>query len=130
MAERAEPAGLKYAPTHEWAESTPEGVVVGITRFAVDQLTDITYLELPKVGKAFAAGAEFGVIESVKSTSPLYAPIAGTVVAVNDAAAKDNSLINTDPYGAGWLLKLQLAPDAKFDHLLTKAQYDAQVAGH
>src|SRR4051794_20751583 len=125
-------SALRYAKTHEWAKLDGDTATVGITRFAVDQLTDVTYLELPKVGKAFKAGDEFGVIESVKSTSPLYAPAAGEVVAVNAAVVKDTAVINADPYDAGWLVKLKLAPGATLDHLLTKDQYDAQLAaeGH
>jgi glycine cleavage system H protein len=125
-------SSLRYARTHEWAKIDGDVATVGITRFAVDQLTDVTYLELPKVGKRFKAGDEFGVIESVKSTSPLYAPVAGEVVEVNAAAATDTSVINTDPYDLGWLIKLKLAPAAETDHLLTKDQYDARLAaeGH
>lgn len=122
---------LRYAPTHEWVAVAGDTATVGITRFAVDQLTDVTYLELPKVGRPLKAGDEFGVIESVKSTSPLYAPVAGEVVAVNDAAAKDTAVINEDPYEKGWLIKLRLAPGTSLDHLLTKDRYDAQIAeGH
>ena len=125
-------SALRYAKTHEWAKLDGDVATVGITRFAVDQLTDVTYLELPKVGKVVKAGDEFGVIESVKSTSPLYAPVAGEVVAANTAAVTDTAVINADPYGAGWLVKIKLAPGATLDHLLTKAQYDAQLAaeGH
>jgi glycine cleavage system H protein len=119
---------LRYAKTHEWVSLAGDTATVGITRFAVDQLTDVTYLELPKVGKVLAAGDEFGVIESVKSTSPLYAPVAGEVVEVNTAAAADTGLINADPYEKGWLLKLKVAPNASLDHLLGKAEYDAQIA--
>jgi glycine cleavage system H protein len=123
---------LRYATSHEWAKLDGDVATIGITRFAVDQLTDVTYLELPKVGKVLKAGDEFGVIESVKSTSPLYAPVAGEVVEVNTAAAGDTGIINTDPYDLGWLIKLRVVPGAEFDHLLTKAQYDAQLAaeGH
>ena len=124
-------SALRYAKTHEWVAVAGDTATVGITRFAVDQLTDVTYLELPKVGKAFKVGDEFGVIESVKSTSPLYAPVAGEVAAVNAAAAKDTAVINEDPYEKGWLIKLKLAPGTTLDHLLTKDQYDAQIAeGH
>jgi glycine cleavage system H protein len=123
---------LRYAKTHEWVKLDGDVATVGITRFAVDQLTDVTYLELPKVGKTFQAGDEFGVIESVKSTSPLYAPVAGEVIEVNAAAVNDTAVINADPYDAGWFIKLRLAPNAALDHLLTKEQYDAQLAaeGH
>lgn len=122
---------LKYAKSHEWVAVDGDTATVGITRFAVDQLTDVTYLELPKVGKRYAAGDEFGVVESVKSTSPLYMPVAGEVLAVNAAAVSDTGLLNADPYEKGWLLKLRLAPGAGTDHLMGKAEYDAQIAdGH
>lgn len=124
-------SALRYATTHEWAALDGGVATVGITRFAVDQLTDVTYLELPKVGQALRVGDEFGVIESVKSTSPLYAPVAGEVVEVNAAAVADTAVINADPYGAGWLVKLRVADGAGLDQLLTKDQYDAQIAaGH
>ncbi|MGL6095007.1 MAG: glycine cleavage system protein GcvH [Fimbriiglobus sp.] len=119
---------LRYAPSHEWVLVENGVATVGITKFAVDQLTDVTYLELPKVGKTVAAGDEIGVIESVKSTSPIYSPISGTVTAVNDAVAADTAIINANPYEAGWLAKFTLAPGATTDHLLTKQQYDTQVA--
>lgn len=125
-------SALRYAKSHEWAGLDGDTVTVGITRFAVDQLTDVTYLELPKVGKVVKAGDEFGVIESVKSTSSLYAPVAGEVVAVNTKAAADPAVVSADPYEAGWLIKLRVGPGATLDHLLTKDQYDAQLAaeGH
>ena len=121
---------LRFAPSHEWAKQDGDTVTVGVTAFAVEQLTDVTYLELPKVGKVCKAGDEFGVIESVKSTSSLYAPVAGEVIAVNDAATKDTNIVNADPFGAGWLVKFKLAAGANLTHLLTKDQYDAQVSGH
>lgn len=119
---------LRYAKSHEWVSLEGEQATVGITRFAVDQLTDVTYLELPKIGKKIKAGDEFGVIESVKSTSPLYAPIAGEVVAVNDATVKDTAIINGDPYEKGWLIKLKVESSVSTAHLLSKEQYDAQIA--
>ena len=119
---------LRYASTHEWAAVADGVATVGISRFAVDQLTDVTYLELPKVGKAVAVGEEIGVIESVKSTSPIYSPVAGEVAEVNTAAVSDTGLINDDPYEKGWLMKVKLAPAAATDHLLSAADYDTQIA--
>jgi len=123
---------FRFAPSHEWALADGDTVTVGVSAFASEQLGDVTYLELPKVGKALAAGAECGVIESVKSTSSLYAPVAGEVVAVNDAAIADTELIKNDPFGSGWLMKVKLAPGATLDHLLTHDKYEAQIAseGH
>lgn len=129
---------LRYSKTHEWARQDGDVVTVGITQFAVEQLTEPTFLDLPKVGKALKAGEEAGVIESVKSTSGVNAPVAGEVVEVNtklqdDPAAKrkaDLSLVNTDPFGEGWMFKLKVAPGTTLDGLLSKAEYDAQIAGH
>ena len=125
---------LRYAKTHEWAHRDPHGdtATVGITAFAAEQLGDVTYLELPKVGKAFSAGDEVGVVESVKSTSPLYAPVSGEVIAVNDTLPDHLERLQADPYEVGWMYKVRLAPGATLDHLLTKTQYDAQIAseGH
>jgi glycine cleavage system H protein len=134
------PSELRYAPTHEWAKLEGDVVTVGITKFAVEQLTEPTFLELPKVGKELAAAKPLGIIESVKSTSDIYAPVAGTVVArneslIDDPATKrrgDLAPVNDDPFGKGWLVKIKLAPGAKLDHLLTAKQYDEQLAseGH
>ena len=126
------PPDLRYAKTHEWAKRDGDVVTVGITAFAVEQLTEPTYLELPKVGKEFSAGDEFGIIESVKSTSPIYAPVSGTVVERNEGLTTDLSPVNDDPFGRGWLVKMRIAPGATLDHLLTAAGYDEQLAteGH
>lgn len=126
------PTDRRYAKSHEWAMPDGDVVTIGISAFAVEQLTEPTYLELPKVGKAFAAGDEFGIIESVKSTSPIYSPVAGTVVERNEGLTANLSPVNEDPFGSGWLVKIKLAPGATLDHLLTAAQYDEQLAseGH
>lgn len=134
------PSNLRYASTHEWARQEGDIVTIGVTAFAIEQLTEPTYLELPAVGAALAAGDKFGIIESYKSTSDLYSPVGGTVVErneplVDDPATKrkgDPKPVNDDPFGAGWMIKLRLAPGASLDHLLTAAQYDAQLAseGH
>jgi glycine cleavage system H protein len=134
------PSELRYAKSHEWAKLDGDVVTVGITAFAVEQLTEPTFLELPKVGKTVAAGDEIAVIESVKSTSPIYAPVAGTIlerneVLLDDKATKrkaDLTPVNDDPFGKGWMVKIKLAPGAKLDHLMTAKQYDEQLAseGH
>jgi glycine cleavage system H protein len=129
---------LRFATTHEWAKLDGDTVTVGITKFAVEQLTEPTFLDLPKVGKTVAVGQEAGVIESVKSTSGINSPVAGAVVEINVALVDDPAtkrrgnlaLVNEDPYGAGWMFKVQLAPGATLDHLLSKEQYDKQIAGH
>jgi glycine cleavage system H protein len=132
------PAELRYAPTHEWARLEGDVVTVGVTAFAIEQLTEPTYLELPTVGTALKAGDKFGVIESYKSTSDLYAPVSGTVVErnaplVDDGGQKgDPKPVNDDPFGTGWMIKIKLAAGATLDHLLTADGYNAQLAseGH
>jgi glycine cleavage system H protein len=134
------PPDLRYATTHEWARLEGDVVTVGITKFAVEQLTEPTFLELPEAGKELKAGRPLGIIESVKSTSDIYSPVDGTVVERNEALLEDRStkrkadltLVNDDPFGRGWLLKLRLAPGATLDHLLSARQYDQQLSseGH
>ncbi len=124
------PTALRYAPSHEWVKLDGDVATVGVTKFAVEQLTEPTFLELKKVGLTVKPGDEIGIIESVKSTSSIYSPVAGQVTEVNSAAVNDLAKVNDDPFGSGWLLKVKLAPGATLDHLLTAAQYDAQIAGH
>ena len=123
---------LRYAKSHEWARPDGDVVTVGITQYAVDQLTDVIHLELPKAGTAVTAEKPFGEIESVKAVFDLYAPVTGDVVEVNSALAADPGRINADCYGSGWMLKIKPAPGATLDHLMTKDQYEAQLAaeGH
>jgi glycine cleavage system H protein len=124
-------SNLKYLPSHEWASIAGDVCTVGITQYAVDQLTDVTHLQLPKVGTATTAGKAFGEIESVKAVFDLNAPMTGTVLEKNAAVEKDPSLINQDPYGKGWMIKIKLAAGAKTDHLLDLQQYEKQIAeGH
>src|SRR5689334_25419725 len=113
---------LKYLPTHEWADIRGDVCTVGITQYAVDQLTDVTHLQLPKAGAKVTAGKPFGEIESVKAVFDLNAPVTGEVIEVNSKLASDPSPINADCYGAGWMLKVKLAPGATLDHLLTKSR--------
>ena len=124
------PTALRYATSHEWVKVEGDVATVGVTKFAVEQLTEPTFLELAKLGKSVKASEEIGVIESVKSTSSIYAPIPGEVIEVNKAALDNLALVNDDPFGAGWLLKLKVNPDVSLDHLLDATQYDAQIAGH
>jgi len=126
-----DPKDLRYAPTHEWAVQRNDVVIVGITRFAVEQLTDIVYVDLPQVGDHTFAGESFGEIESVKAVSDLYAPIHGEIVAVNKKVLDDPKLLMDDPYGEGWLVKIKPEPGQSLDHLLTWEQYEKQIAeGH
>jgi len=118
------PADLKYAKSHEWLKPAGDGTAtVGITDYAQNSLGDITYVQLPKPGATFAAGAVFGVVESVKAASDLYAPVSGTVVAVNDALASAPEAVNQAPYEAGWLLKLKLANPVELQDLLSPEDY-------
>jgi len=126
-----DPSKLRYLPTHEWADIQGDVCTVGITQYAVEQLTDVTHLQLPAVGKAVTAAQPFGEIESVKAVFDLNAPVSGTVAEKNTAVEKDPSLINQDPYGKGWMIKIKLAPGAKTEHLLDLQQYEKQIAeGH
>jgi glycine cleavage system H protein len=120
------PADLRYAKSHEWVRPEADGTVtVGITDYAQNSLGDITYVQAPKVGAVLAAGAVFGVVESVKAASDLYAPVAGTVVAVNPALDGAPETVNREPYGAGWMMRLRPADPAAPGALLDAAAYAA-----
>ena len=119
---------LRYAPTHEWARLEGGTCTVGITKFAVEQLTDIVYLALPDVGKEVTAGESFGEIESVKAVSDLYAPVSGVVSAVNTKLLNDPATITADPYEKGWLIQIKAAPGTKLDGMMTLEQYEKQIA--
>ena len=118
------PANLRYAKSHEWLKLESDGTAtIGITDYAQGSLGDITYVQLPKLGATFAAGAVFGVVESVKAASDLYAPVAGTVVAVNAALDSAPETLNSTPYESGWMMKLRLADPASVAALLDAAAY-------
>ena len=104
------PAELQYTKTHEWIKIEGDEATIGITDYAQDSLGDVVYVELPEVGVSFEAGAPFGAVESVKAASDLNMPVAGEVVAVNDALVSSPEILNSDPYGAGWMIKIQVAP--------------------
>ena len=120
----AVPTDRRYSQTHEWCKKEGDQAVAGITQFAADQLTDITFVELPAVGTAVKAGEPFGEIESVKSAGDLYAPISGEVTAVNASLADDPGLINRDPFGAGWMIRIKPANPDQYDNLLDSAAYE------
>jgi glycine cleavage system H protein len=118
------PEDLRYTAEHEWVAPAAEGPVrVGITDFAQDALGDIVYVQLPEQGSTVQAGEAFGEVESTKSVSELYAPVSGTVVARNDRLTDEPEVINTDPYGAGWLVEIEPADRAAVDGLLDAAGY-------
>ncbi len=120
------PADLRYSKSHEWARLESDGTVtVGITDYAQNSLGDITYVQVPKVGANLKAGETFGVVESVKAASDLYAPIAGTVTAVNPALESAPETVNKDPYKGGWMLKLKPADPAAIKGLLDATAYAA-----
>jgi glycine cleavage system H protein len=127
-----DPKTLRYSESHEWAALDGDLCTVGITQFAVEQLTDVTHVELPKPGRGVTAREPFGEIESVKSVNDLYAPVDGTVVEANAAAEQDPGLITRDPYGAGWLVKIRVKPGATLGHLMALDAYEKQIAseGH
>jgi len=117
------PDGLRYTDDHEWLRVEGDAGVVGITGYAADQLGDIVFVELPAVGAHFERGKTFGVVESVKAVSDLFAPVAGAVMEVNPALADQPELVNTEPYGAGWLVRLRLSDPAQADALKDAAAY-------
>ena len=126
------PKDLLYAETHEWAavESTGAGelATVGITDFAVEQLTDLVFMDLPPVGKKVEAGKEFGEVESVKAVSPLYSPVTGEIVEVNSSLPQSLETLNSDPFGAGWMIKVKLTDEAGLKSLLSHDAYKKQIA--
>jgi len=119
-----DPANLKFQKTHEWASLDGDVVTVGISDFAVKQLTDLVYIELPEVGRELTAGESFGEVESVKAVSDLYSPVSGTVVEVNSALEDDQEPLSNDAYGAGWIIKLQVDDRGQLDGLLDKVAYE------
>ena len=123
------PDDLRYTEDHEWARETADGVVrVGITDYAQRQLGDVVLVELPAVGDTVAAGDACGTVESTKSVSEIYPPVAGEVVAVNEALVDEPELVNQEPYGGGWMIRVRLADAAQVDALLDPDAYDALIA--
>ncbi len=122
------PADRRYSSSHEWHKQEGDVVTIGITRHAVDELTDITYVDLPASGKKLEAGKRFGEIESVKATAELYAAVTGEVLEANAALKNDPSLVNTDPYGKGWMIKVK-APGANLAALMPAEEYSAKHDG-
>ena len=123
------PADLRYLQTHEWHRLTGDVVTIGITQIAADELTDITYVSLPKVGTKVSANGRFGEIESVKATSDLYSGVGGTVTEINPELANNPGLVNTDPYNKGWMLKIRLDNRGDYDKLLSPDDY-LKKTGH
>jgi glycine cleavage system H protein len=122
------PTDLRYTNDHEWVRVDGDEATIGITEYAADQLGDIVFVELPDVGRSVAQAAAFGVVESVKAVSDLFAPVGGEVVAANDDLGGNPELVNSDPYGAGWMIRVTLADAAQLDGLLDADAYDALIA--
>jgi len=122
------PANLKYTKDHEWARLEGELATVGITDFAQHSLGDVVYVDAGAPGKAVAQHKPFGVVESVKAASDLFSPLSGTVSQLNTALADKPELVNTDPYGEGWIIKVKVSNPSELNNLLSAADYDAFVA--
>ena len=124
------PEDLRYTAEHEWVRTVEDGRVrIGITDYAQDALGDVVFVSLPETGATVSAGEAFGEVESTKSVSELFAPVDGEVVAVNDAVADSPELINSDPYGEGWLIEIRLDDPAGLEALLEAEAYDALTKG-
>ena len=121
------PEGQYYTKEHEWIRVEGNEVVIGITDHAQDALTDIVYIELPDAGKMCEEMGEFAIVESVKSASPIFAPLAGEITAVNDALDDAPELMNQDPYGEGWIIRMKLDDPSAVSTLMTAADYRAEL---
>ena len=122
------PAGLKYSKEHEWVATEDSVATIGITDFAQEQLGEIVYVELPAVGEKVSKDDPFGVVESVKAVSDIFAPISGTVVEVNEDLPDSPETVNEDPYGDGWLIKIKVSDSAELDVLMDYDVYEEMVA--
>jgi glycine cleavage system H protein len=121
------PGDLKYSKEHEWVRLEGDVAVIGITQFAQDELGDIVYVEQPKIGDTVSQNEQFGVVESVKTVSDLYSPVSGEIVEVNDEVSSSPELINKEPYGAGWIVKIKTSDAAELDNLLSADDYKSMV---
>ena len=122
------PDECRYMETHEWARRDGDAVRVGITDFAQDELGDVVFVELPEVGDELDREAEFGVVESIKAVSEVYAPVSGEVTAVNEALFDEPELVNEAPFGDGWMLEVDPADEADLDALLSPEEYESRIA--
>jgi len=121
------PDDLRYLESHEWVHTDDGPARVGITDFAQDELGDVVFVELPAEGDELTAGEEFGVVESIKAVSDIYAPLSGTVTAVNEALFDQPELVNEGPFGEGWMLEVELADESELDDLLLAEEYREQI---
>ena len=123
-----EPTNLRYHQEHEWIRLEGKQATVGISNFAQDALGDIVFVELPKVGVTVTAGEQIGEVESTKTTSSIYTPVSGSILRVNTELKDHPEVMNSDPYGKGWIAVIELSDPAQMDSLMTAAQYDAFLA--
>ncbi len=121
------PANLKYSNDHEWCRVEGDIAVIGITDFAQSQLGDIVFVDIPTEGETLAAGEVFGSIEAVKTVSDVFLPVGGEVIEFNSAVDADPALVNKDPYGEGWMVKVRMSDPAEYDNLLTAEQYEELI---
>ncbi|WP_178917935.1 glycine cleavage system protein GcvH [Natronomonas gomsonensis] len=122
------PDDCRYLESHEWVRGDGDTAHIGITDFAQDELGDVVFVELPEVGASVDKDEEFGVIESIKAVSDLYAPVSGEVVSVNEDLFDAPELVNEDPFGDGWMLEVDLEDESELEALLSPADYEAQIA--
>lgn len=122
------PTDRKYSQTHEWYKADGNVITMGITQFAADELTDITYVELPEVGRELEAGGAFGEIESVKATSDVFSAVPGKIVEINERLRDAPELLNSDPFEAGWIVRVEARDLGPLDKLLAPADYDQHIA--
>ena len=122
------PTDLRYTRDHEWVRVDGDQATIGITQYAADQLGDIVFVELPDAGRDLEQSKPFGVVESVKAVSDLYAPLSGSVTETNDALTANPELVNSDPYGAGWMIRISVNDASETDDLLDGRAYDDLVA--
>lgn len=123
------PDDLKYSREHEWVKVDGDTAVVGITDYAQGELGDIVFVELPRVGVKVEFMKPFGTIEAVKAISDLFSPLTGEVIEVNNELESDASVINNDPYGGGWIIKIKMADTGELDNLLSAAEYQSEIGG-
>ncbi|QCC50257.1 glycine cleavage system protein GcvH [Halapricum salinum] len=121
------PADLRYLDSHEWVRTTDGSATIGISDFAQDELGDVVFVELPAEGDEISADDDFAVVESIKAVSDIYAPVSGTVTAVNETLLDEPELINEDPYGEGWLVEIDLTDESELEDLLDADAYAEQI---